>query len=220
MSVSRLLPASHEREPRNTPSLILASGSPRRRELLAELGIPFTVVASEVSEELDPALVPSEQAVALAERKARAVAANLDRGLVLGADTIVVLDGDILGKPEDDADARRMLRRLSGRPHEVITGIALIDAEGGDSQSLAVKSTVQMRHLNDDEIAEYLATGEPRDKAGAYAIQGRGSALIAHREGSFTNVVGLPLDEVGALLRAAGFPVWRAAPGSTADGLS
>jgi septum formation protein len=185
-------------------SLILASGSPRRRALLATLGLPFSVVVSDVAEDLDPALTPAEQAVTLAERKARAVAAGIPRGLVLGADTIVVLDGEILGKPGDNADARRMLRRLSGRPHEVITGVALVDAATGASRSAAVTSTVHMRPLTDEAIVAYVATGEPRDKAGAYAIQGRGAALIDRHEGSFTNVVGLPLDEVAALLRDAG----------------
>jgi septum formation protein len=187
--------------------LILASGSPRRRELLSELVVPFAVIVSDVSEDLDPALTPVEQAVALAERKARAVAATVARGLVLGADTIVVLDGNILGKPVDDADACRILRRLSGRPHEVITGVALVDAASGGTRSAAVTSTVHVRPLANEEIAAYVASGEPRDKAGAYAIQGLGAALIDRHDGSYTNVVGLPLDEVVALLREAGLPV-------------
>jgi septum formation protein len=191
--------------PNEVPSefapLILASGSPRRRELLAELGIPFSVVVSDAPEDLDASLTPVEQAVALAERKARAVAATVARGLILGADTIVVLDGDILGKPIDDADACRMLRRLSGRPHEVITGVALVDAASGGTRSAAVTSTVHLRPLANEDIAAYVASGEPRDKAGAYAIQGLGATLIACYEGSLTNVVGLPLEQTLGLLR-------------------
>jgi septum formation protein len=193
--------------PSDFAPIILASGSPRRRELLSQLGVPFSVVVSDVPEDLDASLSPVEQAVALAERKARAVAATVERGLILGADTIVVLDGDILGKPVNDADARRMLRRLSGRPHEVITGVALVDAASGGSRSAAVTSTVHVRSLADEEIAAYVASGEPRDKAGAYAIQGLGATLIDRHDGSYTNVVGLPLDEVVALLREAGLPV-------------
>jgi septum formation protein len=192
-------PADHPQ-----PSLILASGSPRRRELLSELGVPFRVVVSDAPEDLDPALDPEAQAIALAARKARAVAAGIDEGFILGADTIVLLDGDILGKPADDADAARMLRRLSGRAHDVITGLALVDAGSGEERTGAVQSTVTFRPLADKEIARYVATGEPRDKAGGYAIQGIGGELIARMEGCFANVVGLPLCAVSSLLTEAG----------------
>lgn len=185
-------------------SLILASGSPRRRDLLGELGVPFQVVVSDAPEDLDPALDPEAQAIALAARKARAVAATLDAGLVLGADTIVLLDGDILGKPADDADAARMLRRLSGRAHDVITGLALVDAGSGEERTDAVQSTVTFRPLAGEEIARYVATGEPRDKAGGYAIQGAGGELLARLDGCFANVVGLPLCAVSELLTEAG----------------
>jgi septum formation protein len=184
--------------------LILASGSPRRRTLLSELGVPFSVIVSDVAETADPELNPPEQAIALAEQKARAVAAKLAEGLVLGADTIVVLDGEILGKPVDDEDARRMLRRLAGRPHRVITGIALVDAATGAVSRSVVTSVVHVRPLSDEEVAAYVATGEPRDKAGAYAIQGIGAGLIAGLDGCYTNVVGLPLCETAGLLAAAG----------------
>lgn len=185
--------------------LILASGSPRRRELLHQLGIPFTVVVSHVDETLDPGLPPEQQAIALALCKAEAVAAPMARGLVLGADTIVVIDGEILGKPENDEDAVRMLRQLSGRAHRVITGVALINVETGTTDARAVTSTVHVRALSEEDIEAYVATGEPRDKAGGYAIQGRGAALIDRWEGSFSNVVGLPLDEVQFLLGEAGY---------------
>jgi septum formation protein len=191
----------------NLRSLILASGSPRRRELLAQLAVPFQVAVSDAPETLDPRLPPEAQSIALAECKARAVAADYPDSLVLAADTIVVLDGAILGKPTDDSDAARMLRQLSGREHLVITGLVLLDAERDASWREAVTSWVRFRHLSDGEIATYVATGESRDKAGAYAIQGIGSALIADLDGCRSNVVGLPLCEVIALLERAGVAI-------------
>jgi septum formation protein len=191
--------------------LILASGSPRRVALLAELEIPFQTIVSDAPETIDPGLSAEAQAVVLAERKARAVASPLQFGIVLGADTIVVLDGDLLGKPVDDADAIRMLRRLSGREHRVVTGIAVVDAGTGSVNTSAVTSIVRFRALSDREIAEYVATGESQGKAGAYAIQGLGAGLVSTLEGCFTNVVGLPLCETARLLRAAGLavnPIW------------
>ena len=194
------------------PPLILASGSPRRRTLLGELGIPFRIEVSDADESANPAMSATDQAMALAERKARAVAANHDDGLVLGADTIVVLAGALLGKPAGETDARHMLRRLSGRPHQVITGLALIEAATGATERSAVTSTVHMRLLNDDQIAGYVVTGEPLDKAGAYAIQGIGAGLIAGFDGCYTAIVGLPLCETAALLTRAGVNIpasWR-----------
>lgn len=184
--------------------IILASGSPRRQQLLAELGLPFDVVVSDAPEPLTPELPAAQQATELAERKARTVAAGIAEGLVLGADTIVVLDGDILGKPRDDDDARAMLRRLSGRDHEVITGLSLVEAATGEAHHAVVTTTVSMHDLSDLEIAAYVATGEPRDKAGAYAIQGAGASLISRRRGCYTNVVGLPLCATARLLADAG----------------
>ena len=184
--------------------LILASGSPRRRELLAELGLPFQIIFSDVPEDIVPGIEPAEQALALATKKATAVAERLDDGLVLGADTLVALDDQLLGKPADDADAAAMLRRLSGREHHVVTGLALIDAATGATRTSSVTSTVRFRPLDEREIAAYVASGEPRDKAGAYAIQGLGGELIAGLRGCYTNVVGLPMCEVAALLDRAG----------------
>ena len=155
---------------------------------------------------------PEQEARRLALDKARAVAAGLASGVVLGADTIVVVDGEPLGKPVDAADARRMLRRLRGREHEVITGVALVDAFDGRAETAAVVSRVRMADYDDAAIDAYVATGEPFDKAGAYAIQGHGSALVAGLEGSFTNVVGLPLEETARLLAAFGVPL-SAPPG-------
>ncbi len=187
--------------------LILASGSPRRVALLGELGVPFQTVVSDAPETIDPRLSPESQTVALAERKARVVASRLQTGIVLGADTIVVLGGAVLGKPEDDADATRMLRRLSGQEHRVVTGIAIVDASTGSLRTSAVRSVVRFRTLSDEEINQYIATGEPRGKAGAYAIQGLGSGLVSTLKGCFTNVVGLPLCETARLLTAAGIVV-------------
>ena len=193
--------------------LILASGSPRRVALLGELGVPFQTVVSDAPETIDSGLSPEAQAVALAERKARAVANRLQTGIVLGADTIVVLDGEILGKPVDEADATRMLRRLSGQEHRVVTGIAVVDARSGSLRSSAVASAVRFRTLSDEEIDRYVATGEPQGKAGAYAIQGLGSGLVSTLEGCFTNVVGLPLCQTARLLNAAGVVVSSTWPG-------
>jgi septum formation protein len=185
------------------PRLILASGSPRRRELLARLRADFTVTPSDVDETLDAGPV-AEATVKLALRKAKAVAASLADGVVLGADTLVVIDGDALGKPRDAAEAVGMLRRLRGRWHEVITAIAVVDAGSGREAAEAVVTRVRMADYSDADIDAYVATGEPLDKAGAYAIQERGGALVAGIEGSYTNVVGLPVDETRGLLRRLG----------------
>ncbi len=151
---------------------------------------------------------PLAEAVArLALRKARAVASRRPSGVVLGADTIVVIDGEALGKPSDRADAAVMLRRLRGRTHEVMTGVAVVDAATGGEAMQTVTSRVTMRAYSEAEIAEYVATGEPLDKAGAYAIQGTGGALVAGLDGSRSNVVGLPLEATAALLRRFGVAV-------------
>jgi septum formation protein len=166
-----------------------------------------------VPETIDPRLSPEAQTVTLAERKARSVARQLERGIVLGADTIVVLDGEMLGKPVDEADATRMLRRLSGQKHRVVTGIAVADARTDSLRSSAVVSIVRFRTLSDEAIDRYVATGEPRGKAGAYAIQGLGAGLVSTLEGCFTNVVGLPLCETARVLIAAGVVVSSTWPG-------
>lgn len=186
--------------------LTLASGSPRRKALLAQLGIPFDVVVSDEPEPLLAGLTPREQAMQLAVRKARAVAQRVG-GLVLGADTIVVLDGDIVGKPADAADAALILRRLRGREHEAITGLALLDAATAATHQIAVSSIIHMRDYSDAEIAAYIASGEPLDKAGAYGIQGQGGALVSRYSGCFNTIVGLPLCGVAMLLRDVGYPL-------------
>jgi septum formation protein len=185
---------------------VLASASPRRRELLRALCTEFDVVPSAVEETLEPG--PLAEAVRrLALRKARAVAATRPADLVLGADTIVVVDGEVLGKPSGRPEAAAMLRRLRGRVHEVLTAVAVVDAGRGREASETVRSRVRMRAYGDDEIAAYAATDEPLDKAGAYAIQGVGGALVEALEGSWSNVVGLPLEATAGLLRRISAPL-------------
>jgi septum formation protein len=168
--------------------------------------VSFTVVPSDIEERLDDA--PSPEAVAeLAEAKARAVAARVGEGVVLGADTVVVVDGVALGKPAGAEDASAMLRRLRGRAHEVITGIGVVDAATGRAESTAVVTRVVMADVGDDVIEAYVASREPFDKAGGYAIQGQGGALVAGFVGSYSNVVGLPLGATAALLRRFGVDV-------------
>jgi septum formation protein len=189
--------------------LVLASASPRRRELLLRAGIAFEVIPAEI----DEAPLPGEPAGALVERLARekalAVARRLGGAparLVLGSDTVVVLDGDVLGKPHDARHAEALLRRLAGRTHLVLTGVAVAASDGLAVRSTTVASRVTMRAASDEEIRRYVATGEPLDKAGAYALQGEGRRLVDSVEGSESNVIGLPLDETLALLRAVGGP--------------
>ena len=186
--------------------LILASASPRRSALLAALGLPFEVRPSGLAETLVPGLDGPTLTTGLALAKARDVAARLGAGpaLVLGADTLVLLDGRPLGKPASAADARTMLAGLRGRAHEVVTGVALLETPGGRETSAAVTSRVVMRAFTDVELEAYVATGEPDDKAGAYAVQGRGGRLVERVEGCYTNVVGLPLRTTARLLRTFG----------------
>ena len=182
--------------------LILASASPRRRELLAQAGYKFEVRPAHVPEDPLPGEEPIAYVVRLAREKAEAVYRELaERGdglVVLGADTTVVVDGEILAKPQDAADAARMLRMLSGRTHRVITGVALATAQG--TEVAAEVTAVRFVTLGEEEIAAYIATGEPMDKAGAYAIQGGAARWIPRIEGCYFNVVGLPLALVTTML--------------------
>jgi septum formation protein len=186
--------------------LVLASASPRRRELLSGICSQFEVVPSEIDEALDGG--PTPEAVAgLALRKARVVAARAGEAVVLAADTVVVLDGAALGKPADPEEARAMLRRLRGREHKVITGVAVVDSRTGREASLAVVSRVRMAVYSDTTLEGYVASGAPLDKAGAYAIQDLGGALVERLVGSYTNVVGLPVEETRRLLADFGVRV-------------
>lgn len=179
--------------------VILASGSPRRRELLKQIGVAYTVVPSTFVEQPYNE-DPKELVKANALGKARQVAANEERGIVLGADTIVVLGSSILGKPKDRRDAESMLRALSGQWHEVVTGIALVNAMNGDAVADTVTTQVHMRPITHEELLGYLDTEEPYDKAGAYGIQGLAAKFIDRIEGCYFNVVGLPLSHVCELL--------------------
>ncbi|MBI2156795.1 MAG: septum formation protein Maf [Candidatus Rokubacteria bacterium] len=190
-------------------ALILASASPRRRELLGRICPAFTVVPADVDESLDPG--PVAAAVErLALRKARAVASGARDAVVLAADTVVVVDGVVLGKPAGPAEARAMLRRLRGRVHEVVTGVAVVDAAGREA-SLSVTTRVLMAAYSDATLHAYAASGAPLDKAGAYAIQDRDGALVDGLAGSYTNVVGLPLEATRRLLEGFGVRVSAAA---------
>lgn len=182
--------------------LVLASGSPRRREILSALGLRFDVRRPDLDETLRPGEGAADAARRLAEEKAAAVEAAPDE-LVLAADTIVVLDGELLGKPSGPEGAAVMLERLAGRSHEVVTGLAL--RLGAETRSTTARTSVIFRPLDRREIAAYVGTGEPLDKAGAYGIQGFGSALVERIEGDFFNVMGLPVPALLALLRAGGF---------------
>ncbi|MFZ5875054.1 MAG: Maf family protein [Nitrospirota bacterium] len=184
--------------------LILASTSPRRRELLSRLGIPFEVASPRYDEVIDPDASPDDQAKTFALGKARSVAAP--DAVVLGSDTLVVVDRAILGKPTDAADARRMLRLLCGRAHRVITAVAVV-APGQPDHVFLDEAAVTMRPADDAEIAAYVAAGEPMDKAGAYAAQGAGARFIEAIEGDQTTVIGLPLRRVAEALRKIGIPI-------------
>ena len=190
----------------SAPQLVLASASPRRRELLAQLGIHFAVVPGNAPEQPLPGEDAEEQVVRLARDKAREVAGRCEvpGRWFLGSDTIVLCDGTVLGKPRDKEHAAAMLRSLSGRSHRVLSGYAVFDRQGGTSVAGAVATTVRFKELTDAEIAGYIATGEPFDKAGAYAIQGIGAFMVLGIEGSYSNVVGLPLCEVVEVLERLG----------------
>ncbi len=189
--------------------LVLASASPRRQELLRNSGIAFEVQPANIPEEPLSDEDPKSCAERMAREKALAIARQRPEDCVLGADTVVVANGQLLGKPSDAADAERMLRQLSGRDHQVITGVCLVI--GGHASIASETTLVSMSEITDQEIADYVASGEPMDKAGAYAIQGIASRWIPRIEGDYSNVVGLPVALVFRMLREQGinsrFPV-------------
>jgi septum formation protein len=180
----------------NLPSLILASASPRRAELLRQLKLDFQIVPSDAKEIFDEQLSPLELCQLNAHRKARAVAKKIPDSLVLGADTLVFLDGEIMGKPANISDARRMLTRLQGRTHQVVTGVSLIHLRAHRESMLATGTDVTFRPLTAGQINDYIAKVNPLDKAGAYAIQEHGDMIIAEIFGSFSNVIGLPVERL------------------------
>lgn len=191
------------------PVLCLASMSPRRRELLAQIGVPHTVVAAHVDESLLPAESPADYVARLARLKAATVRERGEALPVLAADTTVVLGGTVYGKPADRADGLAMLAALSGMTHEVLTAVVLATARG---VALRVScSSVRFRDVGRAELEAYWQTGEPRDKAGGYAIQGYGAVFVTALSGSYSGVMGLPLLETAELLRGAGIPYWKGA---------
>ncbi len=187
--------------------LILASASPRRRDLLASVRLTFEVEASSVEELQRQGEAPETYVRRLAEDKAREVASRHPDAWVIAADTIVFIDGAILEKPRDHEDAVRMLSRIAGRVHEVFTGLTLTSGVADRSYTTVVTTRVKMLNLSPDEIEWYASTGEPMDKAGAYAVQGIGAMFIQSIDGSYTNVVGLPLAELFEMMKAAGLRV-------------
>lgn len=190
--------------------LVLASASPRRQELLALIGLDFTVEPSSVEEPAFDGGGPAGYAEKLAYLKAKDVAERY-RGkakLVIGADTIVLIDGEVLGKPASVREAEAMLKKLSGRTHEVITGVAVIDAATGAEEIDSSRTLVTFRPMTVAEIRRYVATGEPMDKAGAYGIQGLGAINITRIEGCYFNVVGLPLPTLAGMLKKFGINPW------------
>ena len=184
--------------------LILASASPRRRELLQQIPLQFRVIPSHTEEARRREETPETYVARIAAEKAHTVAERHPGFWVLAADTIVVLEGQVFGKPANPDNARQMLAALSGHPHQVMTAFVLLDPAGKTTAAETVTSQVTFKELSESEVTAYLATGEPFDKAGAYAIQGKGRDLITQVSGSHTNVIGLPMDEVTTALRAVG----------------
>jgi len=187
--------------------IVLASASPRRNELLRNIGLDFVIDASDYEEDMDLALDPRSLARFLSREKARSVAVRHPDAIVIAADTFIVFRGKILGKPHTGTEALRMLKMLNGRSHTVITGFTVIDTGSGKTVSRSAESRVWFRKLGPAELRAYVASGEPLDKAGAYAIQGLGSAIVKKIEGDFFNIVGLPVSMLAECLKTFGIHV-------------
>ncbi len=182
--------------------VVLASGSPRRREILEQIGLPFTVAVSGAEEEVSPDVSPFLTVQSLSLLKAADVAKTQpEEALIIGADTVVVFEGEILTKPKDAADAKVMLKKLSGRAHSVLTGVTVFRRRDAKSVSVTEETTVYFKELSDAEIDSYIKTDEPMDKAGAYGVQGLGGLFVEKIDGDYYNVVGLPLARLGKLLK-------------------
>ncbi|MDQ1912390.1 Maf family protein [Paenibacillus sp. GD4] len=197
-----------------TKTLILASSSPRRQELIRSLHLPHEIIVSDVNEDTEPGLSPEQIVEQLSRRKAEAVYERCKRekdsirqGIVIGSDTIVVLDGEVLGKPADEEDSLRMLQSLQGRPHQVFSGVACIDLATGEQLVSHQRTNVYMKPLTEEQIRRYISTGEPKDKAGSYAIQGLGATIVERIEGDYFNVIGLPMSLLSDLLGRLGVTV-------------
>lgn len=196
--VPRMDSRGRDKKEKNMREIILASGSPRRKELLAQVGIAFQVIKSKAEEKITKT-IPEEIVKDLSHQKAEDVAAGVEEGIVLGADTIVCLDHEIMGKPRDREEAYQMLEQLQGRSHSVFTGVTLMKKEAGQvtkDQSFAVETKVKVHAMSREEIEDYLDTGDPFDKAGGYGIQGPFAAYVDGIEGDYNNVVGLPIAAV------------------------
>ncbi|MDO8715632.1 MAG: Maf family protein [Dehalococcoidales bacterium] len=189
--------------------IILASSSPRRKELLEKIGLKFEVEPGDCEEIVDTDLEPHEMVRKLSREKAEAVARKHNNGVIIAADTVVLMDGKILGKPKSPTEAKNMLRALSGKSHVVITGFTIIDESQRRILSKAVETKVSIRELNPAEIDAYVKSGEPLDKAGGYGIQGLGSVIVEKIEGDYFNVVGLPLSALAESLKEFGVDVWE-----------
>jgi septum formation protein len=186
--------------------LVLASTSPRRQQLLATFGIPFDVVPPDYEEVFDETVSAEELAVRLAAGKAESVARHGEA--TIGADTFLAFEGSFLGKPKDEADAIEQLTRLSGEAHDIVTGCAVVDPQL-DLTAFVVRSTVVLRSLTEREIRAYVATGEPLDKAGSYALQGKGAVLVERVEGDASAIIGLPVGRLSVELQRLGYRLWE-----------
>lgn len=184
--------------------LVLASSSPRRKQLLEEIGLKFDIFPADIDEDIKKGESPEEHTLRLAEKKAKTAAKKVKDSWVIGADTIVFIDNRILGKPSDIHEAREMLLLLSNRYHRVITAFCLFNSATGENIKRVVESMVKIKNLTNKEIEDYLKTGEPLGKAGAYAVQGIGGFMVEKIEGSYTNVVGLPMEEFQKVLEETG----------------
>jgi septum formation protein len=192
--------------------IILASASPRRKELLEKIGLKFVVQPSDTEEAFDSGLEPHELVRQISLKKAKTVAANHKNAIIIAADTIGVIGNKILGKPRTLNKAAQMLNEISGRSHLVITGLTVLDTATNKSISRTVDTVVFIKKLNKQEISAYVKTGEPLDKAGAYAIQGMGAIIVEKIEGDFYNVMGLPLQALTEILQEFGVDVWKSTP--------
>jgi len=187
-----------------TALIVLASASPRRSELMSLAGIAFRVFPAHIAEDILPGEIPGEHVMRLSREKAQAAAKQTQGRFFIGADTVVTLDGAIMGKPENEKHAFEMLKRLSGRLHQVITGVTVFDREKNICQTASVSADVFFKELTEREISDYIATGCPMDKAGSYAIQGGAVHFVRSINGSYSNVIGLPMTELYEMLLDAG----------------
>lgn len=193
---------------RSMRNIVLASGSPRRQALLKQIGLKFTVDPDITEDEMDDGLEPHRLAKKLSQQKAASVAHKYKSGLIIAADTFGVFEGILIGKPKSANDARDILRKINGKYHSVITGLTVMDSANGDSITESVETRVYIKSLTEKEIDDYVKSGEPLDKAGAYAIQGLGVIIVDKIEGDYSNVIGLPLPKLAEILSRFGVSIF------------